>query len=303
MPAHQEKTCLACHGDAAGRSLALRRRVLTSSKTLPNVDADFRQLSRHPLSGIRGGPRRSGIAGRARDRFASTVTSVTCTDCHDAHYQMKSPKAASGNSRAVKQIRDARGRATPEYVLCYRCHGSKTALPGGFEDIQRRMNPSNRSYHPVEATGRNRDVPSLIRPRTEQSILSCSDCHGSSQPNGPRGPHGSVFEPILKAHYEPDAGRMESTHQYALCYRCHSRGVLFSANSFPGHKSHVVEAKASCHTCHDSHGSRQYPHLIDFDTRVVSANSKGRRDYQELGARHGSCSLRCHEHDHVDERY
>ena len=49
----------------------------------------------------------------------------------------------------------------------------------------------------------------------------------------------------------------------------------------------------------DGHAAQSF----DFDRRAVSANSKGRLDYQRRGARRGSCSLRCHDKDHVDQEY
>jgi hypothetical protein len=303
MPASQAETCFACHGESAARAEATRRRLLTATRTLPNVRADFQKISRHPLTGILGAPRRSRLATSGRDRFIGTVTSVNCTDCHDAHYAVRNTRGASRNIRAVKQIDDARGRSTPEYILCYKCHGSSQATVSGLEDIRRRMSVGNPSYHPVEGMGRNRDVPSLIRPHTESSILACTDCHGSDQGNGPRGPHGSIYEPILKANFDTTDGQAESTHRYALCYQCHSRGVLFSPSSFREHQSHVMDEKASCHTCHDSHGSVRYSHLIDFDTDVVRPNSKGQLRFEDLGSRRGSCSLSCHGRDHDNQEY
>jgi hypothetical protein len=147
-------------------------------------------------------------------------------------------------------------------------------------------------------------VPSLINPWTVQSYTACTSCHGSDQAGGPRGPHGSAFAPILKANYNCDDDQAESAAQYALCYRCHNRNIILSEElgSFRYHKKHM-DARASCRACHNSHGSNTYTHLIDFDTSIVFANSKGVRRFDDKGANTGSCSLRCHNKDHDDLGY
>ena len=97
---------------------------------------------------------------------------------------------------------------TFEYELCYRCHGDNQGNEPPvvsryiFETNTRlEFSTSNASYHPVEAMGKNRDVPSLIPPLTVTSRIGCTDCHNSDSGdsiNGPRGPHGSVWRPILE---------------------------------------------------------------------------------------------------------
>jgi hypothetical protein len=215
----------------------------------------------------------------------------------------KAPPQSPRRATRAKEIRDARGRSQPEHRLCYDCHGSGVVSARGREDIERLLRRGNPSFHPVEAPGRGSDVPSLIEPHNEQSVIACTDCHGSDQPGGARGPHGSAFEPLLKAHFERDDGRPETTYEYALCYRCHSRSVVLSPASFPEHRRHVAEARASCYTCHNSHGSLKYTHLIDFDTQVVFGNSAGQLRFEDRGMRRGACSLRCHDRDHVQEEY
>lgn len=300
MPNPVNSMCYQCHSDETARGAARAKGLLVGGDTLANISTEFSKTSRHPLD-LTG-----GTASRPVYRPGTTLQSVpsrlVCSDCHDAHYLVKGEAWNPGGSQ-VKQIGNARHGPSREYSLCYRCHG--TSANTGV-DIQRLFRNSNPSYHPVEAIGRNNDVPSLIQPYTTQSIIACTDCHGSDNTSGPRGPHGSSFSPILRAHYETDSGHAESAYQYALCYRCHSRSVLLddSRTAFKEHKKHIEgAAKASCYACHNSHGGTQYSHLIDFDTRVVFPNRKNQLNFQDLGSRSGSCSLKCHNNDHDEKRY
>ena len=61
---------------------------------------------------------------------------------------------------------------------------------------------------------------------------------------------------------------------------------------------------AGAAACHDSHGSRQNAHLINFMTRdingkaVVSPNRTGRIDFIPNGVGKGTCYLTCHGLEH-----
>lgn len=108
-------------------------------------------------------------------------------------------------------------------------------------------------------------MSSLLPPYSTSSILTCTDCHGNDNPTGPKGPHGSAFEDILVANYIRGDGSAESPFTYALCYRCHSRDSILQGQGFAAHRKHIVDVKASCYTCHDSHGSKSTPYLIRFN--------------------------------------
>jgi hypothetical protein len=60
---------------------------------------------------------------------------------------------------------------------------------------------------------------------------------------------------------------------------------------------------AACATCHDPHGSRENPSLINFDRKVVSPSSVGGIEFVKSGLRQGTCTLMCHGHDHVHSGY
>jgi len=295
LPGSGDTTCLTCHGDAGSRNAAKAKGLLAKAEGLADIAAEQRKTSRHtPPS-----PGQAAAAGGAAS------SAVSCTSCHDAHYVVSAPDPAKADVTRVKQIQNARRGATPEYELCYRCHGAAAAGGAAARDIRRLVRQANPSFHPVEAPARNTEVPSLLQPYNEQSYTACTDCHGSDQANGPRGPHGSSFKPILKARFEPDSGRAETADLYALCYRCHSRNIVVSENpgTFRFHRKHIVDEKASCRACHNSHGSTQYTHLIDFDTKIVFPNSKGRLKFEDQGVRRGACSLRCHDKDHDELNY
>jgi len=151
-------------------------------------------------------------------------------------------------------------------------------------------------------------VPSLISPWTVNSVMYCTDCHNSdSGPkaggSGPNGPHGSIFTPILERNLALTDYQSESPATYALCYKCHDRNRVLSSESFRFHYSHVVQDKAACTTCHDSHGVANAPHLINFNTTYVTASSLGSINYIATGTFKGVCTLTCHGYDHKNTAY
>ena len=308
----EEATCLQCHSDSGTKSAAQAKGLIRGTGNPVNIAAEFSKPSPHPLAGFthptapalltttpRAGPPPVLLAAPPTSSASSSV--VSCSSCHDPHYLVKpsvSATAAITGTITPKQTSNSRGARQPEYKICYNCHGS-----GGAQNIQRLMRPSNPSYHPLEAPGRNPVVPSLIQPYVSQSYVACTDCHGSDDANV-RGPHGSAFHPILKASFTQQDYQAESAFEYQLCYNCHNRSLVLSgASSFPLHSLHVVNAKTSCHTCHDSHGSELFEHLINFNPTLVFGNSKGQIFYQPLGPQHGACNLLCHGHDHVQKKY
>ncbi len=127
------------------------------------------------------------------------------------------------------------------------------------------------------------------------SIIGCTDCHNNNDwqtPTGiaPRGPHASRYAPILQRYYQTTDNTPESTANYDMCYKCHDRNMLLrdQLGTFP-HKLHVVDKQAPCAACHDSHGSRQNAHLINFMTldingqTVVTPSSTGQLQYTSTG--------------------
>ena len=267
--------------------------------------------------------------GRKNSRTPKDPESVTCADCHNPHKLRRQNAVApyvSGMLRGVRGI-DRNGieikSANYEYEVCFKCHGDfafvQEYVPRVVPNNNLRLafEPRNPSAHPVMEAGRNPDLPSLLLPTdaTASNMIYCTDCHRDDA-DVSKGPHGSSYPPILRARYETDYGTFESPENYALCYLCHDRTSILRDDSFRrgfsgrgGHSGHLASG-ASCSVCHAPHGvvddgaSGSHTHLINFDTRVVTA--KPGRPYpifNDLGSFRGSCNLTCHGKQHPDSSY
>lgn len=159
------------------------------------------------------------------------------------------------------------------------------------------------------------------------SYLYCSDCHSSDQGRASggaeaAGPHGSNWPHLLERRYElepppPVAGGSGSGVIFsdglngtaALCYKCHdTTNSILQNSSFREHRTHIVEQRTGCGTCHASHGvaggtaTNNYA-LIDFDSAIVRASSSGALRFERTGAFHGRCYLTCHNVNHNPYSY
>jgi hypothetical protein len=184
---------------------------------------------------------------------------------------------------------------------------------------------SNPSFHPVVGPRNNNDVVSLKPPWRVGSQMRCTDCHNSDEAgrnptvggallgSGSRGPHGSIYSPILIDNYTTADFTLESPQAYALCYRCHDRNSILRDESFPLHNLHITRGRASCAACHDAHGisrtqgnATNHSNLINFDLSVVrpaGTGGGGRILFQDTGQYRGSCTLTCHGVVHVNFTY
>jgi predicted CXXCH cytochrome family protein len=297
-----EQNCFVCHN---------------GSTVQKNVEADFQKASVHPIT------LNSDSHSPDEDPINPPERHVVCADCHNAHAANKSISVApniSGAMAGVVGVTAAGGIIKPaqrEYEVCFRCHADSTergeaTVTRQFPQTNTRLQfaAGNQSFHPVEVAGKNStSVPSLISPVwTVNSVIYCTDCHNSD--SGPRaggsgadGPHGSAFRPLLERNLALTDFQSESPATYALCYKCHSRSVVLSNTSFRFHQSHVVNDKTACTTCHDSHGTANAPHLINFNTTYVSHNSLGVLSYASTGVFKGVCSLTCHGVEHKNTAY
>ncbi len=247
---------------------------------------------------------------------------VECQDCHNPHAVNSSTAVApavNGFLANVKGI-DTGGNPlnsiTSSYELCYRCHADSPAKPSSViprqieqNNVRLEFDLGNPSFHPIEAAGVNNNVPSLIAPLTESSIIYCTDCHASDGAS-PAGPHGSIYPQILKYRYETADFTQESATNYELCYSCHSQTSILNDDSFGDHDKHIRGEDTPCSACHDSHGisssqgnSTNNSHLINFDLSIVSPNNMGQLKFVDRGTFRGECSLNCHGKRHNRKSY
>jgi predicted CXXCH cytochrome family protein len=296
--AEEEQNCYSCHN---------------GNVSATNIEAEFNKPSTHPVAST------TGIHDPTED-LVNSSRHVECADCHNPHaarHAKASAPAASGALDKVKGIGSSGSMVNPithEYELCYRCHAD--SIDRGTSRINRQFpltntrmefSSSSASFHPVETIGKNPDVPGLISPYTESSVIYCTDCHNSDRgPNaggtGPNGPHGSIYAPLLERKLRLTDYGSESAASYALCYKCHDRNTLLNNSNFAGHKKHIVDIKAACTTCHDPHGVQSATHLINFNLDYV-APFNNTIEFVDNGQSAGNCTLTCHGESHDAYEY
>ncbi|HVU23853.1 MAG TPA: cytochrome c3 family protein [Opitutus sp.] len=296
-----EQNCLDCHNGVTVKK---------------SVAADIQKPSIHPVT------LHSQAHSSTEDPVNPRTRHVVCADCHDPHSASTVAAVAPNAPGALANltgVTETGGIVKPlqrEYELCFRCHADSidrgpATVTRQFPETNTRLQfaATNQSFHPVVTVGKNTtSVPSLIAPWTTNSVMYCTDCHNSdSGPHaggaGANGPHGSIYAPILERNLVTQDNQPESPAAYALCYKCHDRGRVLSNLSFRYHESHVVQDKAACSTCHDSHGVANAPHLVNFNTLYVTPGSNGILSYASTGLSSGNCTLTCHGHDHKNTAY
>jgi predicted CXXCH cytochrome family protein len=299
--------CVNCHDphgakDATGvipamlaiRGDALCLRCHDGSQASANIAADLSKPYRH-------GERR-GVPGDAE---------AGCSACHDPHRASppsgnRPAPAASPRLAGARRVRISNGPAgsapfieeaaqdagpfAAEYELCLRCHSAYGGR-SGRGDLALLLNPENRSFHPVEAQGRNLDVPAeaFTRGWRADRLVRCSDCHSSDDPGRP-GTHGSRYEHLLKKPYAATTARVGTT-EGDLCFDCHAYATYARAGAanvhtrFAGHASHTAKG-IGCFVCHETHGSAAQPALVALRPEGLQAYSQN--------AAGGTCTTSCH---------
>ena len=328
-PTVAENACLNCHRPhAAGHPEWLLAQsdepgnctiCHDGSSAAKDIKTQFLKTYHHPVESNQG-------THQPDESPATMQRHVSCSDCHDPHATksgVSTDLTIAGTQRNVSGVSIAGTvvkPATYKYEVCLKCHGlqepgtSGAVRVSGTRNIRLKIDPNNASYHPVAAQGKNSTISGLDPAYSNASQIDCIDCHNNDEWTSggmqPRGPHGSIYEPILAQQYQTGDPATESAADYALCYSCHDRNTLLTSGSFP-HNSHVVTDQASCAVCHDAHGSRDNKFLIDFMVQtklgapVVTASSSGQMQFtpDPLNPGHGSCSLTCHGHDHNPSTY
>jgi predicted CXXCH cytochrome family protein len=318
-----DQVCLQCHDGQVARLDVAREMAKAVSHAAPPGGPSGHDAAEGPHS----------ATNRLPESRPSARRHVTCVDCHEPHAAFRMPASAPQASGALAGVWgiDRNGgkveQVRYEYEVCFKCHADSANQPQARGqratgvrraivdvNLRRVFDQSAASSHPVTNPGRNANVPSLLPPYGPASMLYCSDCHasdGAGQAGVPRGPHGSIYASLLERNYSTADRTPESPSAYALCYKCHDRGVLLSDRSaFPLHARHVVGSSTSCATCHASHGvsalagnPQNNAHLMDFDVNVVRPSSKGLRQYAARGGSGGTCTLSCHGREHDGASY
>lgn len=296
LPKKEEELCYKCHGSGAEIEESIAEGILSPTVRRIYIRAEIEKPSHHPIEN-------TGIHSY-RETLPETDPSMPrhseCTDCHNHHVVSENEPLARVSGYTIG--RTSVYQAQFEYEVCFKCHSDSANLPPDEKNKIDEFNPSNPSYHPVTAIGKNDFVPSLIPPLTTLSTIKCTDCHNSDDPAGPRGPHGSIFRPLLARNFSTGENP-ENEFQYALCYGCHNRNSILGNQSFSRHREHIVDINSSCRICHTPHGSTIYPKLIEFDPLYVQPNQGGQLGYVSLGPGAGQCYLSCHGKDHNPGTY
>jgi len=334
----QDNACLSCHRPhAAGHSKGLLAQTDetanctichsgTVAKADFNFNTEFTKTSRHPIDID---PWTHTPNEDPTDTTTPMTRHVACADCHNPHAANASSAAAPNVSGPLKGVRGIDQAGTPVAVatyqqeVCYKCHGLAPATTLSFarqddlRNAREQFEPSNLSFHPVAAVGRNATIPDasfvLGSGLTATSRIACGSCHNNdgwtAAGTKPAGPHGSIYKPLLELNYNTDSAVIESPTEFALCYKCHDRTNLLTT-TLPGkfpHAKHLSTSSSptSCATCHDAHGSRYQSNLINFilldvnGNPVVTANA-GTIAFTKT-ANGGSCQLACHGVNHTNE--
>lgn len=311
------ETCIICHGDPSRLKQSYKnmpKNFAPAGSNRKNIEAEFLKTYHHPTFDARGIHQSNEVLPETDSRIPRHAE---CVDCHNPHYVTSENKFAGIRGKRVGNVISS---VSKEYELCYKCHAESVNLPGRQVNKRMEFALTNPSFHPVEGEGKNTAVISLLKPYKEKKInagdvatISCGDCHGSENPESPRGPHGSQYEHILVDHYSTSDKQSETPYAYALCYRCHDRTSILGNESFRYHALHIqgrgggsgADSGTSCYTCHSSHGSPDNKYLITFNKSVVSPNSQGQLKFVEKGIStfRGECYLSCHGVDHNPKVY
>jgi len=301
----QEDACYQCHGSSDKRSMMVSAGKLAPQAAPADIEREFNKPFRHPVEnkGEHSPDERLPNIAKAR------VAHAECVDCHNPHQRilpgMRQTAEVSGYSISGQYLE----KATREYEICLKCHSDVVGAKSS-DDIRVQFDPGVRSMHPVTRPVMAERRISLAASLPSGGTMTCSDCHRSADPDGPRGPHGSMYEFMLSGNYSTDGTGDESPLAYQFCYSCHERSSILGNESFPLHREHIVGDPfkgipgTSCYTCHSSHSSENNTHLIRFNQQVVHETQPGGRvEYRSLGEKSGECYLNCHGHTHDPARY
>jgi len=294
---HAEDLCLRCHTSFVAQSTHAMAKcedchdphgVRDRDGVIPSLLAG-RQTD--VCTSCHDGSRASDIRSQlSRPYVHGTLTRhADCSDCHTVHADPANRLAGvprvqvvNGAAGAVPAYRLAAANDpgdVQEFEICFKCHSSYVKQPLGQSDLARLTNPANPSFHPIQAAGKNPriDPQSFVNGIASDSLVTCSDCHGSDD-RVVKGPHGSSYRYLLRK------------SQDEICFECHARetyGGGAPGSRFDGHALHAGIQRIACFTCHESHGSIRNAALI------ATGRFPGLTTYTQspMG---GTCTSSCH---------
>jgi len=290
----ESNLCFRCH-DGTGADSDIQAQY--TDPTVPANDPSTSSWYSHPATSP------SDHATDREDEFGGTLDRhAACADCHQPHLadgtvptQTTAGWTASGpimGASGVSVVNGAAGTSptyawnptsTLEYELCFKCHSGFTQLPANDPahpsrwalDKSIELNPSNASYHPIEAAGKNTTAamanslggtsPYKLWTFQTDSTIRCVNCHGDSRlatPASPPGadaqlaPHAVANRGLLMAPYRDrnlkPAAEAYSAADFALCFQCHAESPMvdFSGDpngatrfSFHGYHLNAIDAE------------------------------------------------------------
>ncbi len=284
----QSNLCFSCHAGTGALSDVKAQYV---DPAVPANDATTSSYYSHPATTLSDHTtdRQNEFGGRL-DRHAA------CADCHQPHLadpsaptQTSAGWTASGPIRGASGVAVVNGSAgssptytwtptsTLEYQLCFKCHSGFTQLPAQDPahpsrwelDKSVELNPSNASYHPIEAPGTNATAamatslsgtsPFKLWTFSTGSVIRCVSCHGDASLATPASPPSDAAQ--LAPHAGPNRGLLMAPYRdrtlkpqgqdytaadFALCYQCHAESPMVdlsgdanSATNFNYHGVHL----------------------------------------------------------------
>ncbi len=305
LKASEEQFCYQCHGSAEKQSAMKSAGNLASDASPVDIEQEFRKIYRHPVAEGTG----HSPDERLPDVMRSAVNHAECVDCHNPHQRIHPGGNATYKVGGYSTSGQYLDEATSEAEVCFKCHVGNSVRDDS-KNTHLQFTPGVVSQHPVTQRTVNSRTVSLNRSQSAGSLMKCSDCHTSDDPDGPQGPHGSRYRYLLSGNYERDPYADESPFAYEFCYSCHERSSILNNESFPLHREHIVGDPirnikgTSCYTCHSSHSSRTSRYLIEFNLDAVSPDQMtGRLANTTSGDGSGQCYLKCHNHSHSPAKY
>ncbi|MCX7872116.1 MAG: cytochrome c3 family protein [Verrucomicrobiae bacterium] len=302
---NEQNLCITCHD---------------GNPSTPDVRTDFYKTYRHPVTSYTA--RHSQAEYSDPTRYGVTNRHSECVDCHNPHLVEKDVTPplkpyVSGKLKGVARVSVTNISTTTvnftfrppsdpapikEYEICFTCHSSFTTQPVGQSNLALEFNTLNASYHPVEAPGKNTNINqnAFVNGWRGDSIMYCSDCHQSDNPEV-KSPHGSQYRYILKKPYTASSSSRTMSNN-EICFDCHNYDTYandqanntikaYSRFNPPaynrGHTYHVGNRRYPCYACHDTHGSANQRFLL------ITGRNPGMNSYT-MTANGGTCAPTCH---------